>query len=91
MATANIRRCPQIAATKLTGALVGMDANLPTDDCYISESKLSQFLDVSPRTLYGWRMAGLIPYYKIGGSIRFKLREVEESLKAHNRVGPVAA
>jgi hypothetical protein len=35
---------------------------------------------VSIRNLYCWRMAGLIPYFKIGRSVRFRKSEVDAAL-----------
>ena len=67
-------------------ASTGMDT--PTD-CPRTESPLSPlmtekqtciYLNVSKRNLYCWRMAGLIPYFKIGRAVRFKKTELDAAL-----------
>ncbi len=52
----------------------------------LTEKQVAAFLSVTPRHLYSWRMAGFIPYYKIGRAIRFRKAEVDEAL-ARMRVG----
>ena len=60
----------------------------PTDEAnpLLTEKQVAAFLSVTPRHLYSWRMAGFIPYYKIGRAIRFRKAEVDEAL-ARMRVG----
>ena len=36
---------------------------------------------LSKRNLYCWRMAGLIPYSKIGRAVRFRKSEVDAALE----------
>ena len=36
---------------------------------------------LSKRNLYCWRMAGLIPYYKIGRAVRFRKAELDAALE----------
>ena len=38
-------------------------------------------LVVSKRNLYCWRMAGLVPYYKIGRAVRFRKAELDAALE----------
>ena len=52
----------------------------------LTEKQVAAFLSITPRHLYSWRMAGFIPYYKIGRAIRFRKAEVDEAL-ARMRVG----
>jgi len=42
---------------------------------------LAHHLRVSKRNLYCWRMAGLVPYYKIGRAVRFRKSEVDAALE----------
>ena len=60
----------------------------PADEAnpLLTEKQVAAFLSVTPRHLYSWRMAGFIPYYKIGRAIRFRKAEVDEAL-ARMRVG----
>jgi excisionase family DNA binding protein len=46
----------------------------------MTEQEASSYLRVSKRSLYCWRMAGLIPYIKIGRAVRFRINEVEAAL-----------
>lgn len=50
--------------------------------------EVCSLLSISPRTLWAWQENGTLPYYKIGGSVRFKLADIEEVLKRY-RVGAV--
>jgi len=55
-------------------------------DCLLTEKQLCAFLNVSKRNLYCWRMAGWIPYFKIGRAVRFKRADVNAALE-RMRVG----
>jgi len=46
----------------------------------LTERQLCAWLNVSKRNLFCWRMAGLIPYIKIGRAVRFRAAEVESVL-----------
>jgi excisionase family DNA binding protein len=45
---------------------------------------------VTVRTLRNWRARRLIPFYKIGHSIRFRAAEIDEHLQRNCRVAPKA-
>jgi len=47
----------------------------------ITEAEACRLLKVCRRQLYSWRMAGLIPYFKIGKAVRFRLADVVEALE----------
>ena len=47
----------------------------------LTENKLSEHLMICRRQLYNWRMAGLIPYLKIGKAVRFRPSDVEAALE----------
>ena len=38
-------------------------------------------LQVSKRNLYCWRMAGLVPYFKIGRAVRFRTSDLDAALE----------
>jgi excisionase family DNA binding protein len=46
----------------------------------LTERQLCEWLNVSKRHLFCWRMAGLIPYIKIGRAVRFRAADVERVL-----------
>ena len=45
-----------------------------------TERQLCEWLNVSKRNLFCWRMAGLIPYIKIGRAVRYRTSDVERAL-----------
>jgi excisionase family DNA binding protein len=47
----------------------------------LTEKQTCSYLNVSKRNLYCWRMAGLIPYFKIGRAVRFRKSEVDAALE----------
>lgn len=64
----------------------GMDT--PTDcprtedhTALMTENDTCAYLRVSKRNLYCWRLAGLVPYYKIGRTVRFRKSEVDAALE----------
>jgi len=50
------------------------------DKQLLTEKEACAYLRVSKRNLYCWRMAGLIPYFKIGRAVRFKKAELDAAL-----------
>jgi len=53
----------------------------PTHDPLLTEKDACAYLRVSKRNLYCWRMAGLVPYFKIGRAVRFRKSEVDAALE----------
>jgi Helix-turn-helix domain len=49
----------------------------------ISKRELSRFLGKHPNTIDVLRAKKIIPWYRIGGSVMFSLKEVEEALKRY--------
>ena len=47
----------------------------------ITEQKLAEHLMICRRQLYNWRMAGLIPYLKLGKAVRFRPADVQAALE----------
>ena len=47
----------------------------------LTEKQVCSYLNVSKRNLYCWRMAGLIPYFKIGRAVRFRKAEIDAALE----------
>ena len=52
----------------------------------LTEKQLSQHLKICRRQLYTWRMNGLIPYFKLGKAVRFRVGDVLAALE-EKRVG----
>lgn len=57
----------------------------PTNYQLMTDKEVSTYLNVCRRSLYNWRKAGLIPYIKLGKSVRFRVNEVEAALKRMSR------
>ena len=47
----------------------------------LTEKDTCAYLRVSKRNLYCWRMAGLVPYFKIGRAVRFRKAELDAALE----------
>ena len=45
-------------------------------DRYITETELSELLKITRRTLVEHRTTGLIPYYRLGGRILYKEKDI---------------
>jgi excisionase family DNA binding protein len=69
----------------------GSDSKGQPVEAYIDKLEVGRRLGASLRTIDGWMQAGLIPYYKMKRSVRFKWSEVEQQLGACRVAGPKAA
>jgi excisionase family DNA binding protein len=52
----------------------------------MTEQDLAAHLKICRRQLYNWRMAGLIPYFKMGKAVRFRVADVAAAIE-RMRVG----
>ena len=57
----------------------------PTHYQLMTDKEVSAYLHVCRRSLFNWRKAGLIPYIKLGKSVRFRVNEVEAALNLMSR------
>lgn len=58
-------------------------------DQILTVKEVADYLKVNERTVYRMASANKIPAFKIGGSWRFKLLEIEEWIKVqHNDAAP---
>lgn len=75
---------PFVTRRKVDAATTGMDTN-PSQPRHelelITEQELASLLKICRRQLYAWRMAGLIPYFKLGKAVRFRVSEVLAALE----------
>jgi excisionase family DNA binding protein len=46
----------------------------------MTEQELARHLKICRRQLYSWRMSGLIPYFKLGKAVRFRVADVAAAL-----------
>jgi excisionase family DNA binding protein len=47
----------------------------------MTEQELARHLKICRRQLYSWRMSGLIPYFKLGKAVRFRVADVAAALE----------
>jgi hypothetical protein len=47
----------------------------------VTEAELSKMFKVCRRQLYSWRVRGVIPYFKIGKAVRFRVTDVHIALE----------
>ena len=47
----------------------------------LTERHVCAYLNISKRSLYNWRIAGLIPYFKMGKAIRFRAADVATAIE----------
>ncbi len=47
----------------------------------LTEQELATHLKICRRQLYNWRVAGLIPYLKLGKAVRFRISDIERVLQ----------
>jgi excisionase family DNA binding protein len=47
----------------------------------MTEQDLARHLKICRRQLYNWRVAGLIPYFKLGKAVRFRATDVVAALE----------
>ena len=52
----------------------------------MTEQELAHHLKICRRQLYNWRVGGLIPYFKLGKAVRFRVADVAVALE-RTRVG----
>jgi hypothetical protein len=55
----------------------------------VTEAELTKLLKICRRQLFSWRMRGLIPYFKIGKAVRFRVTDVAEALEKMRNSGPM--
>ncbi len=48
---------------------------------YLNVAELSEYLNIPKHTLYSWVSMKRIPHLKIGGTLRFDMRDIETWLK----------
>ncbi|MDH4443978.1 MAG: helix-turn-helix domain-containing protein [Akkermansiaceae bacterium] len=70
--------------TQVDTAPAGMDT-LPssprTELDLITEQELASHLKICRRQLYNWRVGGLVPYFKMGKAVRFRVADVAAAIE----------
>jgi len=47
----------------------------------LTEQDLARQLKICRRQLYNWRVSGLIPYFKMGKAVRFRVADVAAAIE----------
>ena len=55
------------------------------EECYLREAELAKILKVTQRTLIEYRNMGKLPYYKFGGRILYKEKDIAGILEGNRR------
>ena len=55
----------------------------------VTKKEMAARMNVTPRTIDAWMSKGLVPYRKIGRTVRFDWGEVREHLNARSRAAVV--
>ncbi|MGA1206033.1 MAG: helix-turn-helix domain-containing protein [Opitutales bacterium] len=55
---------------------------------YITREEVSRRFQVGLRTIDSWTRRGLLPYFKVGNSVRFKWSDIDLHIQTHCRVRP---
>ena len=55
------------------------------EDRIMTEQEAADYLRIKTRQLYNWRMAGLVPYIRIGRALRFRKSSIDAALAQHTR------
>ena len=70
------------AGAKAAEAAHGGINMLTPAEGWVGKKQAAEHFNVSPRTFfYSWMKIGVIPYVRIGRSVRFKLSAVDEAMK----------
>ncbi len=59
----------------------------PSTPVYADKRAVAEAFGVSKRTIDAWMARGLIPYYRLHRTIRFRLSDIEAHLNARCKVG----
>lgn len=49
-------------------------------DKLLTLEEVANYLQMSPKTIYGWTYTGYIPHFKVGGHLRFDPKEIRKWL-----------
>ena len=78
-----------VALPHVDTASPGMDTHPSsprTELDLMTEQELASHLKICRRQLYNWRVGGLIPYFKMGKAVRFRVADVAAAIE-RMRVG----
>lgn len=51
----------------------------------LTKLQVAELFQVAPRTVEVWMSRGYLPYWRLGRTVRFRLRDVQEHLDSHHK------
>ena len=61
---------------------------IETGSPLLTDEEACNYLRIRQRQLYAWRMQGVIPFIRIGRSIRYRLRDLDAAVEARTVTVP---
>jgi len=77
--------CGMVNDITLNGG--GCEAVRTSADSLCCKHEVAEYLKVTDRTIDNWMKEGLIPYFKIGRNVRFRIPDVLDHLRRNHLVG----
>jgi excisionase family DNA binding protein len=71
----------------MTQNLSIIEAGVSNSGGFVKKEQVAEWLGVTTRTVDDYMRRGLLVYYKMGRTVRFKLEDVDEHLKNTCRIG----
>lgn len=56
------------------------------DSVYCGARKIAEYVGVTPSAVWGWKRKGLIPSYRIAGTVRFKIADIDRLMNQSKQV-----
>lgn len=53
---------------------------LSGDDRLMTDKEACDYLRIKPRQLYNWRLDGVVPYIRVGRSLRYRKSAIDAAL-----------
>lgn len=53
------------------------------DDRLMTDKEVCDYLRIKSRQLYTWRLDGIVPYIRVGRSLRYRKSAIDAALAAH--------
>lgn len=63
-----------------------MNAQAPTSDTLKTKREAAHYLHIGPRTLDDWMKRKMVPFFKIGKVVRFRVSDLDATLEKKFRV-----
>ena len=58
------------------------------NDRLMTDREAAEYLRIKPRQLYTWRVNGLVPFIRLGRTLRYRKSAVDAALARHSHPAP---